>query len=159
MPLIRLLLMMNSRRDSYVKSLMTEVMILCYQRSVNSPAWQMFVSNFSLFNEEVGEMSYSCLSRMTMHDSKKGDINHVSMLYCLIRDYAAINDEIWADHDRKSMRNGSVTLKMNSPVGVQARAFMAKVVQQLSREEYFIYPTRTQVKGKTSQLSNTRTQL
>lgn len=147
MPVIRMLLCLNSRRDSYCKSLLVDLMVLCYQRSINSPSWQMFLTNFSLFNEEVGEMSYSCLSRMTMHDTKRGDIDHISMLYCLIQEYAAVDDAVWSDHNRASMRNGSVKWKRDAPAGLASRRFMMGLVRLLSKDAYYVYPHRTQVSG------------
>jgi len=108
----------------------------------------MFLNNFSLFNEEVGEMSYSCLARMTMHDTKKGEIGHVSMLYCLIQDYAAVDDAIWGDHSRASMRHGNVVWKRDSPAAVATRLFMARLVRSIEHRQYYVYPTRTQKKGE-----------
>ena len=150
MPVVRMLLCLSSRRDTYVKSVLAEMLILCHQRDKNLPAWQMFLHSFSLFNEEVGEMSYSCLSRMTTMDPMKGDLDHVSKLYALVHEYAAIDDEVWGDTNRASMRSGSVKINPLSETAEAVRLFMRSLVDRLRNRTYMVYPVTKQQKGQRS---------
>lgn len=148
MPVVRVLLCLSSKRDTYTKSILAELLILCYQRDKKTPSWQLFVNNFSLYNEEVCEMSYSCLSRMTTQDSKKGDIDHVSMLYSLVNEYAAVDDAIWGDTGRASMRNGSVKFDPDSTTAGRCCTFMYEMIDKLKYGNYQVYPVVKQVKGR-----------
>jgi hypothetical protein len=53
--------------------ILLNMLVLDYQKRINTPAWQMFVNNFSLFNEESGEMSFSALARAATPCQRSGN--------------------------------------------------------------------------------------
>ena len=129
--------------------ILLNMLVLDYQKRINTPAWQMFVNNFSLFNEESGEMSFSALARAVVGHTNKSDFDHISSLYVLLHQYVRIDDEVQKDRNTKALRNGFVKVDENG-AGVQAaRVFLVGHLQTIERNQYMVYGGRA-IKGNPS---------
>ena len=63
---------------------MMQMLLLMHQRHFDLPTWRMFVSTTAVYNEEIGEMSLSQLSRCVLGDTVKAKFQHMHTQYKLI---------------------------------------------------------------------------
>ena len=120
------------------------MVVLDYQRRTNTPAWKMFVHNFSLFNEESGEMSFSALARAMIGHTNRSDFTHVNTLYILLHQYVCVDDDVQKDRNTKALRNGYQKVDVDG-AGVQAaRVFLLGHLQTIERNQHRIYSGKVQ---------------
>ena len=101
--IIRLLMSIQARKNSnqsdvYMNSLLCELLVQSHNLENELPSFDLLNNAFSLFNEEVGEMSFSVLARLMYSKSHEVDLNIVNKLYVLVHEYAALDDDwlrIW----------------------------------------------------------------
>jgi len=106
------------------------------------PVWQMFTNSFSLFNEEVGEISFSVLSRLLGGGESIGEREHVSMLYTLVHEYVAIDEDITIEansYRTNNMKSGYTRFDTASSTHIAVTAFMNDMMRKLKFDQYVIY--------------------
>ena len=72
-----------TQKNANARSMMMQLLNLMYQREHNLPSWQMFSRSTAVFNEEVGEHSFSILSRLVLGDTTKCSFAHMDTMYAL----------------------------------------------------------------------------
>ena len=72
------------KKSPYPPAVALYMATLVPHRELNTEIWTMLRNHLSCFNEECGEMSFSCLGRATAKDSLKHCLEHASVLYRLI---------------------------------------------------------------------------
>ena len=82
--LLHVLISLNTPREhGYTASIVTQILIVLYQKKHDTPAWRMLKHDFTVFNEEVGEMAFSILARCVLGDSSQSRLEHLNEAYTL----------------------------------------------------------------------------
>lgn len=92
-----LMLFKGGKSCEYINCIILQLHLLDYNKNINSPTWQMFKNQFSVFNEESGEVSFSVLARTVLGHSMKSEVEHMSARYRQINRVREIDDAIMAD--------------------------------------------------------------
>jgi len=129
----------SNQSDVYMNSLLCELLVQSHNLENELPSFDLLNNAFSLFNEEVGEMSFSVLARLMYSKSHEVDLNIVNKLYVLVHEYAALDDDIVADLDKKGMRNGFTKINYEGETAKSIRYFLTTIVRQLRCNQFKIY--------------------
>ena len=92
-----LILLCRGKGHMYIRGIITQTLVIFYQRAKSLPHWQMLEANLCTFNEEAGEISFSCLARACLGDTQRDNAEHLNKLYVMIKAYAEVENEIEAD--------------------------------------------------------------
>ena len=98
------------QKNAYMRSIMMQLLNMMHQKQHNLPSWQMFSKSTAVFNEEVGETSFSILSRLVLGDTTKCSFEHIDLMYGLIHTYRANNADMTGDQRRKTRPNKRYSL-------------------------------------------------
>ena len=123
----------------YVKPLLTELLMQSHSIDKELPTYSLFRDGFSLFNEEVGEMSFSVLARLVTSKKAEVELDTVNKLYILIHEYTALDDDLLVDTDVRRMRNGYTKMDPYGPVADGVTAFFTSVLQRIKFNSFCIY--------------------
>jgi hypothetical protein len=86
------------KAHDYPKMQLTNILILEYWRSIDHVAWKIIIRNMSMVNEELGEMTFSVLSRCVLGDTLKSQFEHLSKMYTLLPVYREVKNDIRDDN-------------------------------------------------------------
>ena len=123
----------------YPKMILANLCILAHWKSTDFVGFRMLSSNISLFNEELGEMTFSILARCVLGDTARSQIEHMNDLYKLLPIYRAMKDDILADV--ASSTSISWRHKVD-PAGDEVNAvamFFQQKISQLNRIHFKTY--------------------
>ena len=81
----------------YQRSIACHLRMLNHWSRSNHPLWDVFKKNPCAFNEEVGEVSFSVLSRHVSHHSDRSNVTAVSAKYRLSRAIMQVTDDFKED--------------------------------------------------------------
>ena len=87
----------RGRSHPYPKMILANLCILAHWKSSDFVGFRMLSSNISLFNEEMGEMTFSILARCVLGDTARTHIDHMNDLYKLLPIYREMKDDILGD--------------------------------------------------------------
>ena len=87
---------LNTAHD-YPKMMLSYLLILAHNVTVNNTSWQLMDGNMYMFNEEWGEASLSALSRCVLGDSMKCAFEHMDKIFRLLPLYRDIKNDIIDD--------------------------------------------------------------
>ena len=80
----RVLCALDPKGHQYQKPLLEQMLLLKFHELQGTPTWSLLRKHFHLFNEEVGEISLSVLSRLQKPVlNKKPDVEHWDKQYKL----------------------------------------------------------------------------
>lgn len=134
----------GNRSDIYINSLLSELLVQSHCVEKNLPSFELLDKAFSLFNEEVGEMSFSVLARLIYSKSHEVNLGVVNQLYCLVHEYAALDDDIMADQDHRAMRNGYTKVDFHGPASEAVGGFLRTMMRKLRFNQFEIYSGKAQ---------------
>ena len=96
----------------YQKPLLEQMLLLKHHQYTDSPTWYLIKNHFHLFNEEVGEVSLSVLSRLQKPVlNKRPDIEHWDKAYKLSKIYQSVDDSVMTSRDKNNTRSKPVKMK------------------------------------------------
>jgi hypothetical protein len=98
------------QKNAYSRSIMMQLLNMLHQKHHNLPSWQMFEKSTAVYNEEVGEASFSILSRLVLGDTTKCSFSHMDIMYGLIHTYRANNSDMSSDQYRKTRTSKGFSL-------------------------------------------------
>jgi hypothetical protein len=127
------------QKNAYCRSIMMQILNMMYQREHKLPAWQMLSRSTAVFNEEVGEHSFSILSRLVLGDTTKCSFSHMDTMYGLIHTYRSNNDDISNDQFRKTRPNKRYNLQKKHETLAAVQAFMLHTIRQIKAGTHTIY--------------------
>ena len=128
------------QKNAYMRSIMMQLLNLMHQKQHNLPSWQMFSKSTAVFNEEVGETSFSILSRLVLGDTTKCSFEHIDLMYGLIHTYRANNADMTGDQLRKTRPNKRYRLDKKQETAEAILAFMQHTIRAIKANTYRIYP-------------------
>ena len=99
LPVLKLLMLLKEGADSteYIRCIIMQLNLLKYDQCQDNVKWKMFVNQFSVFNEEAGEISFSILARTVSGHSNKTDLEHMNTMYQQINRVRQIDDDFEAE--------------------------------------------------------------
>jgi hypothetical protein len=144
LPLVVRVLMLlipdNKGYRSYIRSNIMQMLILAYQEQENTVAWRMLIDDASTFNEEIGEMSFSVLSRCVIGDTNTNSHKHLSDMYALIPAFYALSNDIRNDVNKHGPKVS--WRRFVKPGGEEVKAveaFLKTRIRQASHNRLMVY--------------------
>ena len=127
------------QKNAYSRSIMMQLLNMLYQRHQNLPSWQMFMRSTAVFNEEVGEHSFSILSRIVLGDTIKCSFTHMNKLYALVNAYRTNIDDMTSDQYRKTRQNKGYDLRKKTALKDAVEAFVHALIRSVRANTYTVY--------------------
>ena len=91
-----------TRGHPYPKIMLSFMLVLRYWRVSNFCAYQMMKNNMGMFNEELGELTFSILARSVLADHTRDDFDHMDKLFRLLRVYRDVKSDVVADNSNSA---------------------------------------------------------
>ena len=132
------LLRLSMAKNTYSRSIMMQLLNMLYQRHHNLPSWQMFMRSTAVFNEEVGEHSFSILSRIVLGDTIKCSFSHMNKLYALVNAYRANIEDMTSDQYRRLRPNKGYDLRKKT-LRDAIEAFVHSLIQNVRANTSTVY--------------------
>ena len=108
----RVLCALDPKGHAYQKPLLEQMLLLKHHQYTDSPTWYLIKNHFHLFNEEVGEVSLSVLSRLHKPVlNKRPDIEHWDKAYKLSKVYQSVDDSVMTSRDKNNTRSKPIKMK------------------------------------------------
>ena len=104
---------------------------------------QMMESNMAIVNEELGEISFSMLSRCVLGDTVKDEFKHMSKMYSLLPIFRDIKYDVMADTNVSTSLTWHHEIKPDSDEVKSAVLFFKKIIAQIKRGSYKVYSNDT----------------
>ena len=127
------------QKNAYSRSIMMQLLNMLYQRHHNLPSWQMFMRSTAVFNEEVGEHSFSILSRIVLGDTIKCSFSHMNKLYALVNAYRANIEDMTSDQYRRLRPNKGYDLRKKTALRDAIEAFVHSLIRNVRANTYTVY--------------------
>ena len=129
-----------TRGHPYPKVMLLYMLVLRYWRSTNFCAAQMMRNNMSLFNEELGELTFSILARSVLADHTRDDFEHMDRLFRLLRVYRDVKSDVVADNSGASNSlNWRHKIQKSSDKITSTQIFFKKIIKQMVNGTYQSY--------------------
>ena len=129
-----------SKSHDYPKKMLAYLLTLNYWRHHDMPIWKLMENNICLFNEELGEMYYSILSRCVLGDNIKSNFDHMNKIFKLLPVYRSIREEMFQDNNNKD----SITWHHKVPVDSQDVTatifFFNRLIRHIVEGKHRSYP-------------------
>jgi hypothetical protein len=131
----RVLSALDPKGYQYQKPLLEQMLILKYHELHRTPTWYLLQNHFHLFNEEVGEISLSVLSRLQKPVlNKKPDVEHWDQQYRLSKVYQSVDDSVnKKSRDRSSIRSKPIKISKHAETIQRTQVFLEKLVRSAGR--------------------------
>ena len=130
------------KSDSYVQSIICQLLLFNNAKAENLPTWTLLQQNFSMFNEEPGEMSFSVLGRAVLGDHVTDLPEHMNKRFLLVREHQQEDDAFRGDNgmtfkaDSHWRRNWSA----DSSEVLSAQHFLSARLREMSTAHFTVYP-------------------
>lgn len=129
-----------TRGHPYPKVMLLFMLVLRYWRDTNFCAAQMMRHNMSLFNEELGELTFSILARSVLADHTRDDFEHMDRLFRLLRVYRDVKSDVVADNSGASNSlNWRHKIQKSSDEITSTQLFFKKIIKQMVNGTYQSY--------------------
>ena len=116
------------------------MLVLRYWRDTNFCAAQMMRNNMSLFNEELGELTFSILARSVLADHTRDDFEHMDRLFRLLRVYRDVKSDVVADNSGASNKlNWRHKIQKSGDEITATQLFFKKIIKQMVNGTYQSY--------------------
>lgn len=108
----RVLCALDPKGHAYQKPLLEQMLLLKHHQYTDSATWYLIKNHFHLFNEEVGEVSLSVLSRLQKPVlNKRPDIEHWDKAYKLSKVYQSVDDSVMTSREKNNTRSKPIKMK------------------------------------------------
>lgn len=91
-----------TRGHPYPKIMLLFMLVLRHWRATRFCAYEMMKTNMSMFNEELGELTFSILARSVLGDHTRDDFDHMDRLFRLLKVYRDVKSDVVADNSNAS---------------------------------------------------------
>jgi len=127
------------QKNAYCRSIMMQLLNMLYQKHHNLPPWQMLMRSTAVFNEEVGEHSFSILSRLVLGDTIKCSFEHMNLMYALVNTYRSNIEDMTNDQYRKLRPNKGYDLRKKIALKNATEAFAHHMIRNVRANTYTVY--------------------
>ena len=126
----------------YITSIICQLCLLNSQRAAALPTWQLLQQNFSMFNEEPGEMSFAVLNRAVLGDHVTDLLDHMHKRFLLVREHQQ-EDNALRDDNGMSFKNSKTWRRdwsVDSPEVQSAQHFLKGRLREMTTKHFLVYP-------------------
>ena len=124
---------------NYPKMIISYLMILEYWRSINHYTIDMMKGNMSCVDEELGELSFSVLSRCVLGDNQRSDFEHMKKMYELLPVYMDVKQDIEADTKNQQSIGWRHKVDIDSDEVRSTAFFFKRTIRLISQGRYLSY--------------------
>lgn len=108
------------------------MLILAYQYKHKLVSYTMLLNNQSMFNEDMGEITFSVLSRCVLGDNVKCMFSHMEKMYCLIPYVQQVVSDITDDFaSKKNSINWRHKVRPDSVEVKTTEVYFASLIRQV----------------------------
>ena len=128
--------------NTYVQTIIFQLLLLNNASAQELPARKLLQQNFSMFNEEPGEMSFAVLGRAVLGDHVTDLLEHMNKRFLLVREHQQEDDALREDNgmtfkaDNHWRRNWTT----DSPKVQSARHFLSARLREMNTPYFMVYP-------------------
>lgn len=127
------------RSHNYPKMMLCCMLITEHWRRTHYVGRAMMKKNMHMYNEELGEISFSVLARCVLGDNHKSDLQHLRSLYKLLPVYRDTKDQLLADTTSSDSINYRYTIKPGDDSVMVVTLFFQRTIRQIRSGEYRSY--------------------
>ena len=131
----------------YPKIQLAYLLVLSYWKKVSHYPMAMLSNNTGIFNEELGEISFSILARAVLGDSVKDNFEHMSRVYRLLPVYRDLKNDVFSDQAVSTSLSWRHRIDANGPEVLTARLFFSQCITRIQQGTYRSYPTNFNMYG------------
>jgi hypothetical protein len=153
--LLKVFLCIGGRRaGDYERALTAQLAVWIQLKKINHPAWQMFLANCSVFNEECGELSFSALARQVARGGSRSNFDQAHRQYELLKTGMQVAEDFRFELNgpQVSQRRGK-TIEAEGKDVQQTAFFFKRTINALRTRSYRHYDKRL---GKPNLKGDTR---
>ena len=129
----------SRRQSSYIGGILLHLLVMMYQLKKKLPAWRMFASNPTVYNEEAGEQGFGILARCVLGDSQRGKFTHLNEMYTMIHMYMSVDRDIASDAPGFAPSNWRKTYDMDSPEVVGTVSWLKLLFRRMRHNTCTVY--------------------
>jgi hypothetical protein len=138
--MLHILFALNDYAYSY--AIVTSLLVWAHQKANNTAAWQVFMNNCAIFNEESGELSFGVLAGANVGDTKTANFNHMNELYSNLRVYMSASHGMRVSSGNSEFKNpkhGRNFIKKDSAEVEAVTAYIKSMIRSLRRNRHQMY--------------------
>ena len=129
----------TSRGHPYPKIMLSFLLILAHWRDTQYCGYQMMYNNMSVFNEELGELTFAILARSTLGDHTKDDFDHMDKLFRLLAVYRDVKSDVVADTNASNSLNWRHKINKDGEEVRNTELFFKSAILQMVNGTYTSY--------------------
>lgn len=118
---------------------LTNLLIIEHWRRRNYVGVSMMRDNMSIFNEELGEITFSMLARVVLGDSARSDFEHMRKMYSMVPLYREVKSSIMGDTGREDSINWRHDIKEQDENVLTVGMFFRQLIRGVVANTYRSY--------------------
>ena len=124
---------------NYPKMILSFLLILEHWRTTGHYVIDMMKDNMSCVNEELGELTFSVLSRCVLGDTQKSNFEHMHKMYELLPVYMEVKQDVQADTRNKESIGWRHNIDNNSDEVRSTAFFFNRTIHMILLDRYNSY--------------------
>lgn len=129
----------SRKAHHYPKIQLSFLLILEHWKATRYCGYRMMCNNMGIFNEEIGEITFSVLSRCVLGDTVKDNIQHMNRMFSLLPVYKAVTRDVQVDRNAMNTITWRHKIKMDCDELKTAEVFFKRVIRQIKNDSYYSY--------------------
>ena len=133
----------GGRSHHYPKIQLVHLLVMQHWEEKGSCVTQMMAHNTGIFNEELGETTFSMLSRCTLGDTIKDNFAHMSKMYSLLPLLRDVKDDVVGDIGLADSLSWRHVIDEFGEEVVTSSLFMKRIIRLSTRGTYKVYDSES----------------
>ena len=129
----------NKSAYNYPKVILSFMLILQHWKQTNYCGYEMMKKCMAIFNEELGELTFSILARSTLGDHCKNNFEHMDRLFKLLPVYRDMKRDVVQDSGRADSLSWRHKIKVDSDEVRSCELFLKQMIRELRDSSYKSY--------------------
>ena len=129
----------NKSAYNYPKVILSFMLILQHWKQTNYCGYEMMKKCMAIFNEELGELTFSILARSTLGDHCKNNFEHMDRLFKLLPVYRDMKRDVVQDSGRADSLSWRHKIKVDSDEVRSCELFLKQMIRELQNNTYKSY--------------------
>ena len=129
----------RGKAHNYPQLILSYLLILAYQRKHNLYPYQMLIRNQTIYNEDLGEITFSVLSRCVLGDNNKSNFDHLNQMYTLLPYVKQVVNSISDDTGVPNTLNWRKTIPISGTEVTHTGDYFKKLIQLVVAGQFRSY--------------------
>ena len=129
----------RGKAHNYPQLILSYLLILAYQRKHNLYPYQMLIRNQTVYNEDLGEITFSVLSRCVLGDNNKSNFDHLNQMYTLLPYVKQVVNSISDDTGVPNTLNWRKTIPISGTEVTHTGDYFKKLIQLVVAGQFRSY--------------------